>query len=76
MKPTEYPRQDSNDTQKNQGNPHSSKNVPLPVPPLSSSVPQSASELLAIWPALNAHQQAELLRVARAMLDHPAAVDA
>jgi hypothetical protein len=32
--------------------------------------------LVAIWPTLTDAQQAELLRVARAMADHPVAVDA
>ncbi len=73
---TEYPRQDSNRSKKPQGKRHVSKIVPPPVPPLASSMPPGASELLAIWSALDAHQQAELLRVARAMADHPAALDA
>ena len=73
---TEYPRQDSNRSKKPQGKRHVSKIVPPPVPPLASSVPPGASELVAIWSALDAHQQAELMRVARSMLDHPAAVDA
>ena len=73
---TEYPRQDSNRSKKAQGKRHVSKIVPPPVPPLASSVPPGASELVAIWSALDAHQQAELLRVARSMLDHPAALDA
>jgi hypothetical protein len=33
-------------------------------------------ELVELWPTLTDAQQAELLRVARAMADHPAALDA
>ena len=72
---TEYPRQDSNRSKKAQGKRHVSKIVPPPVPPLASSVPPGASELLAIWSALDAHQQAELLRVARALTDQGTAFE-
>jgi hypothetical protein len=69
---TEYPRQDSNRSKKAQGKQHVSKIVPPPVPPLSSSMPL---ELVELWPTLTDAQQAELLRVARAMADHPVALD-
>ena len=69
-------RQDSNRCKRAQGKRHVSKIVPPPVPPLASSVPPGASELVAIWSALDAHQQAELLRVARSMVDHSDALDA
>ena len=72
---TEYPRQDSNRSKKAQGKRHVSKIVPPPVPPVASRVPPGASELLAIWSALDAHQQAELLRVARALTDQGTAFE-
>lgn len=71
----QYARKDSNDNQKAQGKLHHSENVPPPVPPVASISPQDASELIGIWSAMNEHQQAELLRVARAMCDHRAALD-
>ena len=46
-------RQDSNRCKRAQGKRHVSKIAP-PVPPLASSVPPGASELLAIWSALEA----------------------
>ena len=58
MKPTEYHAQDSNRSKKPQGKRHVSKNFP-----------PSASELLAIWSALDAHPQAELLRVVESRCD-------
>jgi hypothetical protein len=63
---TEYPRQDSNRSKKAQGKQYVSKIVPPPVPPLASSMPL---ELVELWPTLTDAQQAELLRVARAMRD-------
>jgi hypothetical protein len=72
---TEYPRQDSNRSKKAQGKRHVSKIVPPPVPPPGSITPQGVSELVAIWSALDAHQQAELLRVARALIDQGAELE-
>lgn len=56
-----------------QGNRRGSGVCPPKRPPSSSIIPL---ELAQLWPTLTDAQQAELLRVARAMADHPAALDA
>jgi hypothetical protein len=60
-------------SQETQGNRGFFGICPPPVTPSLSTMPL---ELVELWPTLTDSQQAELLRVARAMADHSAALDA
>ena len=55
-----------------QGNRGGSGICPPKRPPSLSTMPL---ELVELWPTLTDAQRAELLRVARAMADHPAALE-